>query len=122
MLKSGAKLFPFLLVAACEPPPEQSRFLPAADAGRGKAAIMRAGCASCHSIEGIDWPRGMVAPPIQGMADRSLIAGKLPNRPAVLAAWVRNAPAMIPGTAMPAMPLTERESRDVAAYLYEIGG
>ena len=49
-----------------------------------------------------------------------MIAGRLPNRPDVLAAFVRNAPALVPGTAMPAMPLTEEESRDVAAYLYTL--
>jgi cytochrome c1 len=39
----------------------------------------------------------------------------------VLAAFVRDAPSLVPGTAMPAMPLTEAEARDVAAYLMAIG-
>lgn len=48
------------------------------------------------------------------------IAGSLPNTPANLAAFVRNAPAAKPGTTMPAMPISRSEARDVAAYLYGI--
>lgn len=96
--------------------------MPLADAGRGKTAIERVGCASCHRIEGIRWPEGSVGPEIVNVSERALIAGRLPNRPETLAAFVRNAPALVPGTTMPQMPLTEQESRDVAAYLYEIGG
>jgi hypothetical protein len=39
----------------------------------------------------------------------------------MLAAYVRDAPALVPGSGMPAMPLTQEESRDVAAYLYTLG-
>ena len=85
---------------------------------RGKAAIERVGCASCHSIAGIDWPKGKAGPPLRAMNGRSLIAGELPNRPEILAAFVRDAPALVPGASMPAMPLTRREALDVAAYLY----
>ena len=92
-----------------------------ANAARGKAAMERAGCGACHTIPGIGWPRGKVGPSLEGFAERGLIAGQLPNRPDVLAAFVRNAPALLPETTMPAMPLCEAESRDVAAYLYEMG-
>ena len=92
-----------------------------ADAERGRELIQKVGCATCHTIEGIDWPKGRAAPEIRGLGGRALIAGRVPNRPDALAAFVRNAPAVAPGTTMPPMPLTERESRDVAAYLYEIG-
>ncbi len=111
-----------LAAAACKPPPDQGAAVPLADPERGKLAIERVGCGACHTIEGIGWPQGKVGPALAGVQQRGLIAGRLPNRPDVLAAFVRNAPALIPDTAMPAMPLTEREARDVAAYLYEIGG
>lgn len=110
-----------LAAAACKPPPEESRFLPLADATRGKQAIERVGCGSCHTIEGVRWPQGRAGPDLRGFAERAMIAGRVPNRPDVLAAFVRDAPAVAPGTTMPAMPLTEQESRDVAAYLYELG-
>jgi len=108
-------------VSACKPPPEAQTDAPLASAARGKLAIERVGCASCHTIEGIAWPEGKTAPALEGLDRRTLIAGQLPNRPDVLAAFVRNAPAMVPGTAMPAMPLSKREALDVAAYLYEMG-
>ena len=95
--------------------------MPIADAALGKQAIQRVGCASCHTIPGVRWPQGKTAPALESMAERALIAGHLRNEPELLAAFVRNAPALLPGTAMPAMPLTEQESRDVAAYLYEMG-
>ena len=110
-----------LLAGACKPPPEERQTMPLASAERGKQAIERVGCASCHTIAGIDWPSGAVAPPIAGMSGRALIAGRLPNEPDMLARFVRDAPALLPNTTMPAMPLSEQESRDVAAYLYEIG-
>ena len=106
-LPKASDLIPLLLLAsACKPPPEERQMMPLASAERGKQAIERVGCASCHTIE--------------GMSGRALIAGRLSNRPEVLARFVRNAPALVPDTVMPAMPLTEQESRDVAAYLYEI--
>ncbi len=122
------RLFQTLLIApllfwsaACKPPPEQRQFMPLADSGRGKAVIERVGCGSCHTIPGVSWPRGKVGPNLDGLAHRALIAGKLPNRPDVLAGYIRNAPALLPGSAMPAMPVNVSESRDIAAYLYEQG-
>ena len=108
-----------LCLAACKPPPEQSQSFPTANAERGKSVIQRVGCASCHTIDGIDWPKGRAAPELRGLSGRALIAGSVPNRPDVLAAFVRNAPAVAPGTTMPPMPLSEQDSQDVAAYLYE---
>ena len=110
-----------LLLAACKPAPEQRQFMPVADAAAGKAVIERVGCGSCHTIPGVRWPQGKVGPDLGALAERALIAGKLPNRPDVLAAYIRNAPALVPGSGMPAMPVTEAEARDIAAYLYEQG-
>jgi mono/diheme cytochrome c family protein len=107
-----------LLLTACKPPPENRQAMPQADTGAGLAAIERAGCGACHTIPGLYWPKGRAGPHLGDMTGRALIAGRLPNRPEVLAAFVRNAPGLVPGTSMPAMPLSETEARDVAAYLY----
>ena len=109
-----------LLLASCQPPPDERHHMPKASAARGLEAIARAGCGACHLIPGLDWPEGRLGPSLQGFAGQGLIAGRLPNRPDMLAAFVRDAPALVPGTAMPAMPLSEGESRDVAAYLYTL--
>ena len=90
------------------------------NSARGLRVIEKVGCASCHAIPGVGWPKGRVGPNLEGFADRSLIAGRVPNRPETLAAFVRNAPAVVPGTGMPAMPLAKEEARDVAAYLYTL--
>lgn len=92
--------------------------MPQTDVANGLASIERAGCGACHAIPGVNWPRGESGPSLAGFARQGLIAGRLPNRPDVLAAFVRNAPATLPGTTMPAMPLDTQEARDVAAYLY----
>jgi mono/diheme cytochrome c family protein len=115
-----AVIAPLLLLAvACQPTAEQRQFMPMADAANGRAVIERVGCGSCHTITGVDWPQGKVGPRLDGLAGRALIAGKLPNRPDVLAAFIRNAPALAPGSGMPAMPVTEPEARDIAAFLYQ---
>lgn len=105
-------------LAACKDPVETRRE-PVADAKeRGLAAIKRTGCGSCHEIPGLDWPAGRLGPSLKGFDDVGLIAGELPNRPDVLAAFIRNAPSIKPGSTMPPMPVSEAEAEDIAAYLY----
>lgn len=109
-----------LVLAACKPLPDE-RLAPSADSlDRGRAAIERASCGACHTIPGVDWPRGSAGPSLDGFDDRGLIAGALPNTPAHLAAFVRDAPAAKPGSTMPRMPITAAEAQDIAAYLYEM--
>lgn len=104
-------------LAACGTSPVE-RDPPAADAAaRGKEVIVEAGCAACHAVPGISWPRGRVGPPLDGFGDRALIAGRFPNRPDILAAFLRDAPTLVPESGMPPMPLSEGEARDAAAYL-----
>jgi mono/diheme cytochrome c family protein len=114
-------LLPLLLTTGCKPPPDETQHMPQANIMHGKAAIERVGCGACHVIPGIRWPRGQSGPSLKGFADQGLIAGSLPNRPDVLAAYIRNAPAILPDTTMPAMPLNAADARDVAAYLYTTG-
>ncbi|WP_246844895.1 hypothetical protein [Altererythrobacter sp. TH136] len=110
-----------LTIVSCKPPPDDRQAMPGADAQAGLQVIERVGCGSCHVIPGVDWPKGTVGPALGGLANRALIAGKLPNRPDLLAAYIQNAPALVPGSGMPAMPVSADEARDVAAYLYEKG-
>jgi mono/diheme cytochrome c family protein len=90
------------------------------DPERGRAVIAEVECGVCHSIPGIAGADGIVGPPLEDFAQRQFIAGVLPNRPGVLARWVREAPSLVPETGMPDMPLTDEEARDVAAYLYTL--
>ncbi len=107
-----------LPLGACKQPPDEIVTTQASAEERGLAAIKRAGCGACHEIRGIDWPHGRAGPSLTGFDDRTPIAGQLVNTPANLAAFIRNAPAAVPGSTMPPMPVTEAEARDIAAYLY----
>lgn len=91
-----------------------------ADAGRGHAALQRYGCGTCHVIPGIRGAEGLVGPPLDAFGNRSLIAGQLPNRPAVLVRWIVDAPALIPETGMPDIGVSEADAKDMAAYLYTL--
>jgi len=106
------------LLSACKPPPEPRYQPDKAVSQQGLAAIERAGCGACHEIPGIDWPRGRLGPSLRGYTDIGLIAGAVPNTAEYLAAFVRNAPGVKPGSTMPPIPLTEEEARAIAAYLH----
>jgi cytochrome c len=87
---------------------------------RGKQLIESYGCGSCHVIPGIPTARGMVGPPLIYFSRRTMIAGELPNSPENLVLWIRNPTMVEPGTAMPALGLSDYDAHDVAAYLYTL--
>jgi cytochrome c1 len=91
-----------------------------ADATRGRMLVARIGCNVCHVVPGVPGPRGRVGPSLERFATRALIAGVVPNRADLLVQFVRDAPSLNPGTAMPELPLDEGEARDVAAFLYTL--
>ena len=107
-------------LGACADKTEAPRVIAGADAARGLAVVERVGCAACHRIPGIAWPTGAVGGSLDRFAERSLIAGRLPNQPDTLVPWLRDAPSLSRETGMPPMPITDAEARDVAAYLYTL--
>lgn len=89
-------------------------------ADAGKEAIGRYGCGACHRIEGVDGARGQVGPTLDAFAARATIAGRLPNQPDHLIRWIRFPQQVAPGNAMPDLDVSERDARDIAAYLYTL--
>lgn len=87
---------------------------------RGKETIRRYGCEACHSIPGIAGARGQVGPPLDGIANRTYLAGQLTNTPENLIRWIRDPQSIQPGTAMPELGVTEQDGKDIAAYLYTL--
>lgn len=87
------------------------------DPARGRLALAQYACRGCHVIPGLSGGDGQVGPPLAGMATRGLIAGKLPNTPDNLVAWIRAPHVVEPDTAMPALGVNEQDARDMAAYL-----
>lgn len=88
------------------------------DPDHGREVIAHSGCGSCHQISGIPGATGLVGPPLKGVSARVYLAGRLTNTPDHLAQWIRDPKSVDPLTAMPSVGLSEKDARDVVAYLY----
>jgi cytochrome c len=88
-------------------------------AGREKARDY--GCGTCHTIPGVPGANAVVGPPLTGIGGRMYIAGILTNTPQHMVSWIMNPPAIDSATAMPNVGVTEKDARDIAAYLYAVG-
>ncbi|MDR7335296.1 c-type cytochrome [Roseateles asaccharophilus] len=120
MARRAPALCFIVLLTACDGPPDRTPTLADADARRGRQLVTDKGCVACHAFPDVKWPRGGLGPSLEQFGKQGLIAGRLPNQPGVLMQFVRNAPAQIPGTAMPGIPMTDQEARDVSAYLLQL--
>jgi cytochrome c2 len=107
-------------LAGCDGPPDRTPTLGEADPQRGLRLVVEHGCTACHAFPGVQWPRGRLGPSLEGFGRQGLIAGQLPNQPGVLMRFVRDAPSLVPGTAMPAFPMSDQDARDVTAYLLRL--
>jgi cytochrome c551/c552 len=87
---------------------------------RGKVAIDRYGCASCHTIPGIRGAVGLVGPSLDRIASRTYIAGVLQNTHANMLRWIQNPPQVDDKTAMPNLRVNEQDARDIASFLYTL--
>jgi cytochrome c2 len=86
----------------------------------GAQLIGQEECGTCHEIPGVAGADGHVGPPLDHMAERTIIAGMLPNTPDNMLTWLENPQAVVPGNAMPNMELNSDEAKDIAAYLYTL--
>lgn len=104
-----------LLLAACGP----TRPAPGiqGDPERGKVALTQYACHSCHIVPSIPGSKVYVGRPLDDMAERRYIAGKVPNTQDNLVRWIMDPQAIDPGNAMPAMGVSERDAIDISAYL-----
>ena len=110
-----------LLLAACRQDDRTALQLePRADIDRGKMLVREYGCGACHTVPGIRSATGLVGPPLNGIADRTYLAGQLPNTPDNMRRWIREPQNVEAGTAMPNMNVSEKDARDMAAYLYTL--
>lgn len=108
-------------VAACDGGVDRESYaLTGGSAARGATAIGAYGCGACHVIPGIRGATGRVGPSLADIANQSYIGGVVSNTPQNLVAWIRNAPALSPRTAMPDLNVSPADARDIAAYLYTL--
>ena len=97
-----------------------ARELTGGDPVRGKHAIVNYGCDTCHNIPGVLTATATVGPPLQQIALRSYLAGRVDNTPENMIRWIRHPHSVDPETAMPETGVTESDGRDIAAYLYTL--
>ena len=100
---------------------QRAEVMTAGNAERGHALFVAKGCGGCHTMKGVARASGLVGPPLDGVGQRAIIAGSLENNPDNLARWIRVPQQIDPGNAMPNLPMTEQQSRDIAAFLYSEG-
>ncbi len=112
------------------PVPAQSPQIPATapvanqrlgDIAAGRQALQQYLCATCHVIPGVVGANRHIGPTLSGIADRQYIAGVLPNTPANMVQWIQKPNAIAPMSAMPDLGVTEKDARDIAAFLYTLG-
>jgi cytochrome c len=85
---------------------------------RGEAMFIQYGCGSCHAAKGVRTATGNVGPPMDGVAKRAIIAGRLANNPDNMQKWIRDPQQVSPGTAMPDLNVGAEDARDMTAFLY----
>lgn len=90
------------------------------DPQRAPRLIREYGCDACHTIPGIAGANGNIGPPLTGMGERVYVAGMLRNTPDNLIHWIRYPQRVVPGNAMLNLGVTEKDARDIAAYLYTL--
>ena len=101
-----------------EPPTAgQVAVLTGGEAENGHALIRAYGCDACHTIPGVPGADRLVGPSLAGLSRRMMLGGVLPNTPENLVRWIIDPPTYAPGTAMPVLGVTDRDARDIAAYL-----
>ncbi|MFN2400032.1 MAG: cytochrome c oxidase subunit II [Gemmatimonadaceae bacterium] len=100
----------------------------AGDATRGAAVYKTSACIGCHNIAGVS--PGVIGPNLTHIGSRTTIGAALyPNDFQHMARWIKNAPALKPGSLMPPMGkglertmgnLDDQQIADIAAYLLSL--
>lgn len=90
----------------------------AGDPEKGRLLLRQYGCGTCHRIEGVAGAAGRVGPPLDAFSRQIYVAGVLPNTRDHLVRWIVDPQGVSPGSAMPDMGVSERQARDMAAYLH----
>ena len=115
-LRSFSALIVLVVSACSEIPPPHAR----GDADNGRLLLRQFGCGACHRISGVATAEGTIGPPLDGVARRVYLAGRLPNSPENMVRWIRSPQSIDPHTTMPDLQVTQAHARDMTAYLYTL--
>ncbi|RJF95669.1 c-type cytochrome [Noviherbaspirillum saxi] len=91
--------------------------LGAGDAKAGERALQQYLCVTCHQIPGVAGANRHVGPPLNGIAGRRYIGGVVLNTPENMVRWLQNPKQFAPLSAMPDLGVTNKDARDIAAFL-----
>lgn len=90
----------------------------AAGASPAVTLMQAKGCGACHIIPGVPGAAGMIGPSLEGLMGRDTIAaGTIPNTPENMRKWLKDPPAMKPGTLMLNLALTDQEIDTLIEFL-----
>jgi cytochrome c len=90
------------------------------DPKTGRGVFDHRGCGACHAVANDREATGLTGPPLAKIGVRAFLAGRQPNDPGHLIAWVQHPQAIEPGVGMPDPGISDQEARDIAAYLYTL--
>jgi cytochrome c len=108
------------VVPACDDRVARAASATGGDPERGRDEAHRHGCGSCHTIPGVPGATTLVGPPLTHIAKRAYVAGTLPNTPDNLRQFVQHPQAVKPSIAMPEVPMSDADARDITAYLFTL--
>jgi cytochrome c oxidase subunit 2 len=92
---------------------------PAGPATDGATLFAASACVGCHTVRGVS--NGTLGPDLTHFGRRKTLgAGLLPNTEENLTAWIRDPQYLKPGAKMPALGISERQARAMAAYLLSL--
>lgn len=93
---------------------------PIGNAELGREFWILKGCDGCHMAPGIP-NGGQIGPNQAHFSQRPAIAGGLlANTPENVEKWLKDPPAVKPGTLMPNLSLTDDQIKDLTAFLYSL--
>jgi cytochrome c1 len=86
----------------------------------GKALFASKGCIACHVAQGVPGAVGTIGPSLNGLGDagkRPQLASGEPNTAENIRGWIKDPQARKPGTLMPNLGLSDKESDNLTAFL-----
>lgn len=120
MIRATSAVWVLLSLASCSKAKEEAVALTGGDPGRGANALRQYGCGSCHAISGITGATAKTATPLDHIGSRAFLHGQEPNTPEAMIRWIQHPQKQEPGNAMPELNVSEKDARDMAAYLYTL--
>jgi len=117
--RTGALLLCAALASACGEQ-DAGRKVVGGDPEKGRLLAQQYQCAACHFIPEVQGANGDAGPSLQYMGRLSYIAGGIPNQPENMVRFLKNPPAVKPGTLMPNLGVSDEEARHMAAFMYTL--